>query len=286
MPFRVRKFAAKLIGDPLENDSKFAEFFMYLQKNRAFKNYIIPIIISRSTTANFTKSGNQAAKRLYDHLKDEILVNLPNSFKMFKERVRRNAFFEVYDLIRGQWVCNGWLEQIISFLKSQPSEIQLQFLKNSLSIQVKHQILRQLQHQFSKKPAGFSIGYLNNLLQDLRNQIIHQPFFKQKIWQTMQTTQSNISIHENIIKVMQTGWIKQRNKQTYELLTSEIIPSLIKSYKIATKKVINRKYIDNPSVIEQRNILLDSIEQMEWDLDSICQDALQAEMGEWMLKHV
>ncbi len=280
MVFRVRKFAVRLIPDVATNGVNFTTFFNCLHEIRDLKNYIIPVIISHSNSADFEKSGNIPAKQLYNRINGDLIDILPKKFANFKERLRRNVFFEVYDLIRAQWVRNGWLTQIISFLSLQSSTIQLQFLQNKLNIRIRHQLLRQLRHQYSNRSAGFSIGYLNNLLQELRNQLYHLPTLQQMIWQSMVSLRSDASLQGKIRKQLQTGWIRQQKKQAYELLPSEIIPNLVKSYKIATTKRIKRE-CNSTAILAHRKTLLNSIKNIQWDLDVLCQEGLQAEIDEW-----
>ena len=284
MTFAVRKFAAHFDAISSEKSQKFSEFYVCLQKMRTLKNFIIPQIISRTIVSDFKYSGNMAAKRLYDKLRVEIFQEIPEELSIFRERARRNAFFEVYDLIRNRWVRNGWLTQILKYFQGRPIEIQIGLLKNTLNIQFKHDLLKQLTHCYTNKPVSFSIGYLNNLIGELRQSLFSLPFLQDSIWQTMCHLRNSIKFHENIIHAMQTGWIRQRKGQKLALKPCEILPSLVRSYKLATAYKIRNKKELKPELVQQRQLHLKDLDLNRINLNKLMQQALKQEMVEWKQK--
>ena len=286
MTFGVRKFAAHLDVNSSEKSQKFSDFYICLQKMRTLKNFIIPQIISRTSVSDFKYSGNMAAKRLYDKLRVKIFKKIPADLSIFRERARRNAFFEVYDLIRNRWVRNGWLTQILKYFQGRSVEVQIGLLKNTLSIQFKHDLLKQLTHYYTNKPVSFSIGYLNNLLGELRQSLLSLPFIQDSIWQTMCYIRDSNKSHEKIIHAMQTEWIRQRKGQRLALKPSEILPSLIRSYKLATAYKIhnrNKKKLKS-ELVQQRQMHLKDLDLNRINLENLMQQALKQEMSDWKQK--
>ena len=284
MTFGVRKYAVRLIESQSQDSTQFQKYFACLHQIRALKNFIIPNIIKKSQSVDFQNSGNIAAKKLYDRLKTGLAALLPSHFKVFKERLRRNTFFEVYDLIRNQWIRNGWLEQILEHLLTQPYDYLVKFLNNSLDVRSRHELLRTLKHRYSKKKAGFSIGYLNNLLSELRNHVIQHPDFHGLLWQTMQVIQSDPHIQAQIVQAMQNGWIRQRKRQCIELKPIEILPSLFKSYKLISAHQVRRKFQSNPQVVQLRANHIASLEILQLKFEDLCKEAFQNEMAGWTLQ--
>jgi len=240
MVFGTRKFAGLLQKDRSSSHDEFREFYACLCDLRDLKNAIIPRIMSCTTSANFQKSGNIAAKQLYNRIRKQVFAHLLPHFVRFKERVLRNTFFEVYDTLRNQWVRNGWLVQIIHFLQTQPNYVQIQFLQQKIPRELTYQILRSLRHCFSGKPAGFSEGYLNNLLGELRQRVITGPQFRKPLWDMLVHFKQDQSAFQMREKAMLKGWIRHRKKKTVELIPKQILPSLFQSYKRSSTRILNK----------------------------------------------
>ena len=285
MDFRTRKFAGHLLTSENSTQSAhFQEYYQCLDGIRTLKNHILPKIISYTSSADFQKSGPQAAKTLYDQLKVRVFLNLPASCTRFKERLRRNVFFEVYDLLRNQWVRAEYLLQIATFLEIQSSSIQSAFLLNRLQPAVKIQILKSLKHRYTNESSRFLIAYLSNLLQELRNRMISNPRFTDAFWQFLQEFRVNPDIQEKYVRLMQFGWPQQVNRQIISIDPENLLQVLQQRFKIATSRTMNKKYAKNPEKVLERDQCLDLITQTEWNLDQLCTEAFTAEVQAWTKK--
>jgi len=121
--------------------------------------------------------------------------------------------------------------QILQFLQTHPIHVWIPFLQQKLPRELTHPLLRSLRHCFSGKPAGFSIGYLNNLLGDLRKRVITTSQFRNPLWDAIALFKHDPSALQRSEKAMLKGWIRRRKKTTVELTPKQILPSLFQSYK-------------------------------------------------------
>ena len=240
MAFGTRKFAGILPKNLTTSHDELSGFYTCLCDLRDLKNAIIPRIIKYTTSSDFQKSGNIAAKKLYDRIRKPIFAHLHPRFTLFKERFLRNTFFEVYDIIRNQWVRNGWLVQIIQFLQTQPDHVQIQFLQHQLPRKLTYHLLTSLRHCFSGKPAGFSDAYLNNLLGDLRKKVITTSQFRNPLWDAIVHFTHDHSAFPMKEKAMLKGWTRRRKKAIVELTPKQILPSLFQSYKRSSARIMNK----------------------------------------------
>ena len=122
---------------------------------------------------------------------------------------------------------------------------------------------------------------MNNLVDELRNRVIENPVFGQSIWNFIQKIKSDTSFYSDYIQIMQTGWTKQEKRHTVEISVEDLLDTLKHRYILASSQTLNRKFSNIAEKKAERDKLIIEISKINWNLESLCHEALSAELNGW-----
>ena len=247
----TRKFALiPAVQNPIERKRTYSKMTDIFVKITSLKNVYIQKLIDHAQDGHlndFTNSSKLSAQKLFGKLNFTRLDGLSfsksisNTFQL-KERVKRCAHFEAYEIVRNWLIRNENLKAILEYLISKfenDDAFVVKFLegKRFSSNEIKD-IRNMLGKNCFEKRQMLSTFYLNNHIYQLRNiffrtfdfpaALLHNP--KNLLQKTISKTFLTPSSKASFIESIANGFTQKQKKRTVDVPENKLFDYLLNLY--------------------------------------------------------